>query len=68
MRKGKINNEINFNNFYIGRQAVRLGLADEVDRIHLALAKQNLQKNAWLLDKSNIQKLLQKIRKLNISD
>jgi hypothetical protein len=39
-----------------------------VDRVHLALARENINNDSVLLDKSDIQKWLERIRKLNISD
>ena len=47
---------------------MRAGLADSVDRIHLAIARESLSRYSVLLDSSETQKWLARIRKLNISD
>jgi hypothetical protein len=39
LRGNKVSSNINLNNFYIGEEAVKLGLADTVDRVHLALGR-----------------------------
>lgn len=44
--------------FYVGREAVEAGLADGVDSVHLALARENILNDSVLLDKSEIQKWL----------
>lgn len=67
-RGNKVSENTNLNNFYIGEEAVKYGLADTVDRVHLALGRESIQKDAVLLDKNNFQKWFDRIRKLNISD
>ncbi len=67
-RGNKLSNTTNLNTFYIGEEAVKYGLADNVDRIHLALGRESIQKDAVLLDKNKFQKWFDRIRKLNISD
>jgi hypothetical protein len=44
--------------FYIGQEAVHAGLADSIDRVHLALAREGINYDSVLLDKSNLQKWL----------
>lgn len=39
LRGSKVSENTNLNNFYIGQEAVRFGLADSVDRVHLALGR-----------------------------
>lgn len=41
-RSGKLSAETDLSRFYIGEEAVRAGLADSVDRIHLAIARESL--------------------------
>lgn len=38
-RAGKAGAQTDLGRFYIGEEAVRAGLADSVDRIHLAIAR-----------------------------
>jgi ClpP class serine protease len=51
-RSGKVSEQTNLNKFYIGEEAVQAGLADSVDRVHLALARESLNKDSVLLDKN----------------
>jgi hypothetical protein len=67
-RAGTVRGEADLSRFYIGQEAVQVGIADSVDRVHLALARESIYKDSVLLDKSKIQKWLEQIRKLNISD
>jgi len=39
LRGNKVSENTNLNNFYIGGEAVKYGLADTVDRVHLALGR-----------------------------
>ena len=39
LRGNKVSENTNMNNFYIGEEAVKYGLADTVDRVHLALGR-----------------------------
>ena len=39
LRGNKVTENTNLNNYYIGEEAVKYGLADTVDRVHLALGR-----------------------------
>ena len=49
---------LDWDKFYIGQEAVSAGLADGIDRVHLAMARENLQNDSVLIDKNSIQKWL----------
>jgi ClpP class serine protease len=67
-RAAKLKGEVELGQFYMGEEAVKAGLADGVDRVHLALARESINYDSVLLDKSELQKWLERIRRLNISD
>ena len=42
MRAGKLNPSVDFNTFYVGEEAVNLGLADGIETYHSAFSKVSL--------------------------
>lgn len=65
LRENKISTNSDLKGWFVGEEAVRAGLADQVGGIHSAFG---LKEESSLIDKGDLEKMLERIRKLNISD
>jgi ClpP class serine protease len=67
-RASQLRGEIDLNNFYLGEEAVKQGLADAVDTYHSAFGKLSLQNEVKVLEMNKWQRLIHTVRKCNFSD
>jgi ClpP class serine protease len=67
-KKRGIASGVDLNGFYLGEEAVKLGLADSIDTYHSAFGKVSLDSDVRVIEKGKMQMALEQIRKLNFSN
>ena len=67
-RQSRMNDDVELNRFYLGEEAVEKGIADFVDSHNHAFGDVSLEHDVRVIEKGVLQRAIENIRKLNISN
>ena len=66
--RGEKAKEVDLSRFYVGEEAVSAGLADAVDRVHMAFGRESVHYDARLVAESRVERLFERMRQVNASE